>query len=259
MISSNCELREQAIDMMVENFEQCGYSKTLVAASKQRAMVLEREPLLRVTPKAQSEKSLIYVATYNHELFKLRNYIKSLSEDITTLIGHANIMLASRRNKNTAAILFNRFGFAQNESINSNQKCGKCLTCNMMFDTNDDIEIKPGVKLKLSKTVNCKSDSTIYVAICKLCKDFYFGQTLTPANSRVNGHRNKFNDTDYAQSALSFHIKSEHPDQMHRKAESYNFAILEQPNPVHLNRRESYYIWKTEADIRHLNRIKVVR
>ena len=37
------------------------------------------------------------------------------------------------------------------------------------------------------------------------------------------------------------------------------YVSLETSAPMQLNRREDYYIWKTQADVRHLNRIKVAR
>ena len=39
---------------------------------------------------------------------------------------------------------------------------------------------------------------------------------------------------------------------------NYNIAILESVNAINLRRRESYYIWSTQADIRHLNRYKIM-
>ena len=58
-------------------------------------------------------------------------------------------------------------------------------------------------------------------------EDTYFGQTMTQAHVRFNGHRSKFKpkggdgfqntgeeDTNYAESALSQHCHDHHPDRM---------------------------------------------
>ena len=50
-----------------------------------------------------------------------------------------------------------------------------------------------------SADARCKSYKrirVIYIAMCKHCSsenNFYFGQTTTQANIRMNGHRQKFN------------------------------------------------------------------
>ena len=111
-----------------------------------------------------------------------------------TLIDHSNVMVVYRRSSNTASLLFNRYGFSQNDSILDSQKCGRprCKTCPMMFDNNNDIELNSNINLKLSKLATCKSEDVIYVCICKVCKDYYFGQTISHCSMRMNGHRDKF-------------------------------------------------------------------
>ena len=78
----------------------------------------------------------------------------------------------------------------------------------------------------------------------------------------MNGHRAKFTLEKHDKSALAMHIYEDHPDHVgstpHEGLGNYNVAILESVNPTNLRRRESYYIWTTEANIRHLNRYKVL-
>ena len=73
----------------------------------------------------------------------------------------------------------------------------------------------------------------------------------------MNGHRDKFHLNRYDKSALSMHTFSDHPDSIEEGLGNYRVAILETTNAINLDRRESFYIWSTEADIRHLNRYKV--
>lgn len=78
----------------------------------------------------------------------------------------------------------------------------------------------------------------------------------------MNGHREKFTIEKYDKSALSMHIYTDHPNNTGNSTNegllNYNVAILESVNPTNLRRRESFYVWSTEADIRHLNRYKVL-
>ena len=78
----------------------------------------------------------------------------------------------------------------------------------------------------------------------------------------MNGHRDKFHVDKYDKSALAMHIFKDHPDFIanttHDGLFNYNVVILECVNAVNLRRRESYYIWATEANLRHLNRYKVL-
>ena len=265
VISSNNCFREETCDMMVTNFSACGYDRDRLSLAKSQAMALDRESLLAPSTdqddNSLSLKSIKLITTYHPDLYKFAEFIQTLSSDLLTLIGHSNVMVVYRRNSNTASLLFNRYGFSQNDSILDSQRCGRprCKTCPMMFDNNNDIELNSNINLKLSKLATCKSEDVIYVCICKVCKDYYFGQTISHCSMRMNGHRAKFTTKKYKQSALSFHMYQDHLEHFEYSTQMFNCAIVEAVSPNLLDRRESYYIWKTEADIRHLNRIKVVR
>ena len=96
------------------------------------------------------------------------------------------------------------------------------------------------------------------MAICSICNDFYFGQTMTEERIRMNGHRSCFTQEKFDKSALSLHIYKDHPDRIDVGLNNYKVIIIECTNSLNLNRRESFFIWSTEADIRHLNRYKVI-
>ena len=78
----------------------------------------------------------------------------------------------------------------------------------------------------------------------------------------MNGHRDKFTFEKYDKSALAMHVFKDHPDFVGNSPReglaNYNVTILESVNPTNLRRKESFYIWSTEADFRHLNRYKVL-
>ena len=125
------------------------------------------------------------------------------------------------------------------------------------------IDILPNFTIKPDRSLNCKSDCVIYCAICKLCIDFYMGKTMCPDHIRMNGHRDKFHPDKYDKSALAMHIYTDHPEAIGSTPSdglsNYDVVLLESVNATNLRKREDYYIWITDADIRHLNRYKVSR
>ena len=179
------------------------------------------------------------------------------------------MIVACKKNANTSALLFNTFGFCQavHESEAVNKKCcdGRCSTCPLMFDTLEPIFLSEhNLTLKVSNKYNCKSEDLVYFAQCKVpgCGDFYFGQTTNRLHIRFNNHRQGFKAKSHSKSALSYHIHSDHGD-LKLNAEclrdNFNLAIVEQTPARNLDRREDYYIWKTDASIKHLNRYQAIR
>ena len=77
---------------------------------------------------------------------------------------------------------------------------------------------------------------------------------------RNNGHRGKFKDKIYDQSALSMHIKDKHTElDFSNKLNNYSFGIVKHISPDKLDRCEDYYIYETCADSQGLNRYKVAK
>ena len=78
----------------------------------------------------------------------------------------------------------------------------------------------------------------------------------------MNGHRDKFCPERFDKSALSMHLYTDHPAHVGSSPDeglsNYNVVLLESANADNLRRRESFYIWSTDADIKHLNRYKVI-
>lgn len=261
LICSSMDLREEAIDKMVENFGHCGYNADHLQAAKDRAMLLDRELLLGVRDTKSGGRSITFPMIYTPSNKLVINYMSSIKDDIETLIGHSNIIFSQKRNNNVASLLFNKYGFAQSKNPEfTNQKCGakNCKCCPLMYDEHKELEVVPGFKVKSSKISNCTSVNQIYVSICTICDDFYFGQTINRMNIRCSGHRNKFNEENYTKSALAYHLYKDHYDHWSLGLSAYKFIIVEAVGSPHsLDRRESFYIWKTKADTHHLNRMKV--
>lgn len=80
---------------------------------------------------------------------------------------------------------------------------------------------------------------------------------MNEARIRFNGHRSKFNARSYKSSALSLHIYEDHPELVSNGLKNFQIGIIEQPSTSNLEKREDFYIWKTNSSINHLNRYKV--
>jgi hypothetical protein len=267
VICSTTYLRDIAINNMIEYFSACGYKQEILEEAKLKAIALVRNDLLynQGNLKAQTtepnNKAIVFVLTHSVDVSKIKHLINTCLEDIKSLTGASRVIISQKRCPNTASLLFNKFGFAQLKIVFQNQKCGvgNCASCQLKFSNTDPINLLPDFCVNPCKFANCKSSSVIYVAICKLCSDFYFGQTMTEEHIRMNGHRDKFDLEKFDKSALSMHIYTDHPDKVEQGLLNYNVVILESTNAINLNRKESFYIWSTEGDIRHLNRYKLVK
>ena len=269
LICSEMEERERSIDDMIKYFRGCGYKEYSLIAAKNRAMELSRQDLLGYTRPVRDEIPLVFVTTYCKEIPLLKNILKNYQDDIYRLTDKSNVIVACRKNANTSALLFNKFGFCQSilESEAVNQKCGdgRCSTCPLMFETLEPILLNEhNLTLKLSNKYNCKSEDIIYFVQCKVpgCGDFYFGQTTNRLHIRFNNHRQGFKARSYSKSALSYHIHNDHGDlKLNSQClrDNFNLAIVEGTPARNLDRREDYYIWKTDSSTKHLNRYQAIR
>ena len=198
---------------------------------------------------------------FNADIAKIKHFIGSIAEDIKSLTGTDHVTFSCKRNPNASSLLSNKYGFAQSNKVFMSQKCGRsnCSSCKLKFPTNKPIKILPNFTLKPCTKANCKTENIIYAAICKLCFDFDFGKTMTEEHIRMNGHCEKFCFNKFDESALAKHIYVDHPKNIGNCPEdglsNFNLAIIETVVNT-LNCRESFYIWSTETDIRHLNRYK---
>ena len=84
---------------------------------------------------------------------------------------------------------------------------------------------------------------------------------MGPEHLRMNGHRDKFHPEKFDKSALSMHIYTDHLECAGQipadGLANYDVVLVETTSAANLRRREDFYIWITQADLRHLNRYKV--
>jgi hypothetical protein len=269
VICSSETARRTSIDYMEKKFIRSGYSVSEVQECKSRALALNRTTILaehrRITDQIEDDNILTFVINHDpHMVQILKTFLNSKKDLLQQLIGDKRIVISERRSPNTASLLFAKSGFSTVTSvIGTDQKCRArgCMTCDLM--TLEECVNINNVNIKLDFSLNCKTDNCIYLTVCKHCNsviEFYFGQTVTAAHLRFNGHRNcfKIENCKYELSALSHHIFYKHLDHFPEKLKNFKFGIVRNSGPKTLNRLEDYYIYTTKADTISLNRYKVM-
>ena len=266
LICSNDYLRDFAIEAMIKSFIECGYKKSKLLEAKHKVQQLKRADLLKEYRKISLvEDPLVFVLPFSVDVGLIKKFISKFEKDIQLLTGVNSVVFSFKRNANIGSILFNKFGFAQLKLPLTSQKCGgiNCSSCILKKPDLSWVDIDLNFTLKPSKFLNCKSECVIYAAICKLCSDFYIGKTVCPEHIRMNGHRDKFHPEKYDKSALSMHIYVDHPECKNQTPTeclaNYQIILVENTSAVNLRQREDFYIWITQAELRHLNRYKVSR
>ena len=266
LICSNDYLRDYAIDEMCKKFLECGYKESSLIEAKKRVQLLKRSDLLKESPALRSDDApLIFVLSFSVDAPIIKQHVDMFSDDIKRLTGTDSIVFSMKRNSNVSSLLFNKYGFAQTKTVVASQKCGvgNCSACVLKRSDCSYIDLQPNFTIKPSKFLTCKSDCVIYVARCKICFDFYFGKTMSEEHVRMNGHRDKFYPNKFDKSALAMHLFTDHPDCVgaipNEGLCNFEVVLVEGVNAMDLRKREDYYIWITQADLRHLNRYKVSR
>ena len=124
VICSDPADRDYFIESMMCKFLDSGYGKDELFAAKDKALCVDRVAVLKsanttlVSPNLQSsDESITFVI--NHDRIgssQIRNIVKDNQEMINYLFGREiKVIVAERRNPNTASLLFAKSGFATEE------------------------------------------------------------------------------------------------------------------------------------------------
>ena len=213
---------------------------------------------------------IVYSVKHFKELNDLKALVNNSRNDINELCGDIKITFAVRKNPSIGnSVVRNRGLSSVKSNDNTSQRCGGkgCLTCPLLFENTDSIIVN-GTKVYLNMELTCKDCNIIYIAQCQLCNksdkirkdDTYFGQTVTPFNIRMNGHRSKFYIDSrllFEKSALPMHCFLAHKSDF--SLELFKLGIVKKVRPMELDREEDKLINKYKTNIWGLNRICVVR
>ena len=139
---------------------------------------------------------------------------------------------------------------------------GKTIPCNVQNCKGCDRMSKENFVMDLNQKKyrtaqgKCNSNNLIYHAKCKHCSKGYVGKTIQKLNSRISGHRGKFNEFLYYDASqlndednlLGLHLFHKH--HLSSKCafdDSYTFTILEKCNPKHLDLKEHVWVQKLKC------------
>ena len=137
--------------------------------------------------------------------------------------------------------------------------CGKCALCgnrgphkNMVRSTKA-VKNENGISYKIRQQLDC-TNFGIYAAQCKLCSNYYVGQSKNRFSLRWNGHRHIWNSCslENEKAALYIHYNNQHPNHIksQRKLwDCYEVIFLQEPNPHQLDFLESKWISRLQAKI----------
>ena len=157
----------------------------------------------------------------------------------------------------------------------SSKGCKRCGLCghyanleNMVKDS-EEIKTKYGQSIKIRQNLNCK-DYGIYAAECKMCSEYYVGQTINPFHERWNGHRKtwkkmingttsndkednnkkeKYND----EQALCNHYEKYHQEKLRKNnfklSDAFYVYFVEKPPKEKLDIAENFWISRLKATI----------
>ena len=267
--------RLRCIDYMSEKLRNSGYKEDEIANAKEKALALDRDEILNGnnTPVVRNPTQRVLTFTINRDSFmsmQIRKIVYEIQTDIDLILGEpTRIVVAERRNPNTAALLFAKSSFSRCiKEESDNQECGGrdngCKTCDLM-DLPKFVDLwkeNPARKrtLKLDFRCDCTTENVLYLYLCKICTNndsFYVGQTVNPCRKRASGHRSSFNERDFKKSALSHHIYNDHREHVDKKLNNFSLGVIKQTLPVNLDRLEDFYVNDTNAEL-SLNRYKVI-
>lgn len=227
----------------------------------------------------QSDNTLVFKTKYFPEIKKLKTVINKAKDDIKHIIGDCRIIYALKKHEAIERLVVKNRNLGTKQPVSKffgpkiSQVCNGpgCETCPILAHFNEALVVN-GQELILDQSLTCKSKSIIYVAQCRICsgikndqgkvlfEDTYFGQTVTKAHVRFNGHRKcfKVNDSEaIGKSALSQHCFEKHPQLF--SLSNFRVGIVKACKAIDLDREENRFVTKFRTDIIGINRMKIVK
>ena len=249
VICSNVTDRDSCIDKMVFKLCESGYSKEELKDPAKKAKNIHRKSILSdYGNSSKSEDDVITMVINRDSSLKkeLQSFFERNKSEIANVIGDKRVIVAERRHANTSSLLFNKAGFSRERvERREHQRCDKsklCKNCGLMNLVGRIC--CDGVDVVLDMKCCCITQSVIYVALCRHCKNgnYYFGQTQNSLQVRNRGHRYAFKtaNSEYEKSALSIHVYENHIDKFGNELQNFNFGIVMQTSPSNLDKWEGY-------------------
>ena len=252
--NSKPETSTTELELCVKEFENSGYKTEKLIELKQNAINKNNET---TDDNVDGGNTLIFPVHFFDGIKEFKGVLRSLENEIQTLIGDVRIMFAIKKRSSIGNSVVQNKQLSVPNIVSTNQRCNGsgCRQCPLTTDkTNLLINNKT---VRIPKTLNCKSKNVIYLWLCKLCleKEGYFGRTTQECHDRSSGHRGCFTEDKWEKSALSMHAMDMHENQF--SLENFSVAVVKKVSPQQLRREEFRFIDKYRTIPLGLNRYKV--
>ena len=240
------------LNLVATHFENSGYEKERLNKLKEKAINNANEP----TEQSSGEnETLVFPLHYFNEIREFKEVVRSLNSDLQSLVGDMRVMFAMKKRSSIGNSVVRNKQLSFPEPNSNSQRCnrGGCCQCPLTIS-------KPTVtvnkkSISIPKSLNCKSRNVIYMWLCNLCSEAYFGRTTQECHDRSTGHRGCFTDEKWEKSALSMHAKDMHKNCF--SLNNYSIALIKKVSPQNLRREEFRLIDKYRTVSLGLNRYKV--
>ena len=163
--------RERAMSHIEKKLENSAFCRHEIAKAKSKALKLDRKVILHGQNEINEvddnpKRELVFVINHSNEIKRnIKEIVSGHTEALNTLIGNHKIIVAERRNMNTASMLFQKSGFSKEVAVlRENQRCeSKNCKCCQIMDVEPSLTVN-GFNLKLDFSLTCANLNCIYVA-----------------------------------------------------------------------------------------------
>ena len=206
-------VRDQRLADMAQYFISCGYPKSLVQDSIDKARRIPQKELRKVKDKPKKDV-LAFVSTHNPNNPNVWPFVNNTMEihktydKLAKALKETTIINSKRQPHNLKSIL-TKACFTNKNVLGGSFKCNdqRCATCPHIKETSTINITSTGEKFVIKKPMNCKSKNVLYIITCKTCKEQYVGLTNTNLNRRMTVHREQIKHRKYRQLGVSQHLE----------------------------------------------------
>ena len=223
--NSKPETRTEELELCVDQFKNSGYKEDELVKLKYDAINKPTE-----TPRNSDRgDTLVFPVFYFDGIQEFKKVVYDLENEIQSLIGEeTRIMLALKKSSSIGNSVVRNKQLSIRNTV-SNQRCNTrgCRQCPLVNDQNR-LTINNEI-IRIPNNLNCKSKNIIYLWLCKLCAEAYFGRTTQECHDRSSGHRGSFTEDKFEKSALSMHARDVHQDCF--SLDNYLVSVVKKVSP----------------------------
>ena len=250
--NSTEQTKTAEMETLKKDLENSGYARTELHKIEERAVEQTNQEA-----DANRKDTLTFPVFYFDGFGELKKIISDSSAELQELIGETKIVMAVKKNPSIGNKCMKNKLLSSEQTEYPNQKCNgtNCEQCPLV-NTSNSVTVNNS-RIKLPKTLNCKSRNVIYLWQCILCEreDSYFGRTVQKSHKRSNTHIGCFgNSINWEDSALSLHASKVHGENVNLN--NFRISLVKQCSPQRIRREEFKYIDRYKTRTFGINRYK---